>query len=58
VLDAFKNRVEEFRVIPGSGGIFEVRDLEGGRLIYSKEKTGRFPEEGEVRGLLGAEAKA
>jgi selenoprotein W-related protein len=40
-------------LIKGSGGAFEVhRD---GELVFSKKKTGRFPEPGEVlRALAGA----
>jgi selenoprotein W-related protein len=37
-------------LIPGTGGIFEV-ELNG-QNIYSKEKTGRFPEENEVESKL------
>jgi selenoprotein W-related protein len=45
---------------PGTGGIFEV-ELNG-NLVFSKEETGRFPEENEVEtkleGLLLAEEPA
>jgi len=34
-------------LIPGSGGIFEVKV--DGKVIFSKKQVGRFPEEGEVR---------
>ncbi len=37
-------------LIPGTGGIFEV-ELNG-QNIFSKEKTGRFPEENEVESKL------
>lgn len=40
----------EPRLIEGSKGIFDVR-TDGG-VVYSKAKTGRFPEEGEVARLL------
>ncbi len=33
-------------LVPGSGGIFDV--IVDGDVIYSKFKTGRFPEPGEV----------
>lgn len=39
-------------MVKGSGGIFEVKV--DGKLVYSKEKTGRFPEPGEVTKLLKA----
>jgi selT/selW/selH-like putative selenoprotein len=35
---------------PSSGGVFEVRF--GRRLIFSKKRTNRFPEEGEVESAL------
>jgi selenoprotein W-related protein len=38
------------RLIKGSGGVFDVKV--DGRLVYSKFETGRFPEPGEVGGLL------
>ena len=37
-------------LIPGTGGIFEVEV--NGQNIFSKEKTGRFPEENEVESKL------
>ncbi|NIR50338.1 SelT/SelW/SelH family protein [candidate division KSB1 bacterium] len=33
-------------LIEGSGGVFEV--VKDGKLIYSKKKTGRFPEHEEI----------
>ena len=53
VLEAFKNRVEELRIVPGTGGIFEVTDLARGAAVFSKAEAGRFPDEGEVVRLLG-----
>jgi selenoprotein W-related protein len=37
-------------LIPGSGGVFEV--TVDGKLVFSKKKAGRFPEEGEIIRLL------
>ncbi len=37
----------------GGGGIFDV--LADGRLVYSKARTGRFPEPAEIVALLRAE---
>lgn len=37
-------------LIPGSGGIFEVK--RDGELVYTKAETGRFPKAGEVTGIL------
>jgi len=38
------------KLVEGSGGVFDV--TVDGRLVYSKDKTGRFPDEGEVVALL------
>jgi selT/selW/selH-like putative selenoprotein len=35
----------------GSGGVFDVQ-VAGGRLIYSKHQTGRFPEHEEIIAAL------
>jgi predicted Rdx family selenoprotein len=37
-------------LLKGKGGVFDVRL--GEELIYSKRRTGRFPEGGEVEALL------
>jgi selenoprotein W-related protein len=42
----------EVDLIPSSGGVFEV-SLDG-KLLYSKQKTGRFPDQQEVEGLLAS----
>ena len=45
--EAIKNKLGvECELIKGGGGIFDVKA--DGDLIYSKQKTGRFPEEAEV----------
>jgi selT/selW/selH-like putative selenoprotein len=41
-------------LIAGSGGIFEV--VADGRPLFSKNKTGRFPEENEIINLLGGKS--
>ena len=38
-------------LIKGDNGVFDV--VVDGRLVYSKHKTGRFPEHPEVLGQLG-----
>jgi len=38
-------------LIPGSNGVFEI--TVDGKLIFSKAKSGRFPEDGEIAGLIG-----
>jgi len=42
----------ESKLIKGSGGVFDV--MVDGRKVFSKHDTGRFPEPGEVAGLLGS----
>jgi selenoprotein W-related protein len=37
-------------LVKGRGGVFEV--TWGGELLFSKKKTGRFPEPGEVANEL------
>ena len=39
----FKQRIQDLKLIPGSGGCFELSV--NGELIYSKLKTGQFPDE-------------
>jgi len=50
ILKAKKNDVKTLRLIPSSGGVFEV--AAGGRTIFSKKQTGRRPEPGEVLNAL------
>jgi selT/selW/selH-like putative selenoprotein len=40
----------EAELIEGSGGVFDV--TVDGTLVYSKSKTGRFPDRGEIVGLI------
>ena len=40
----------ESELVAGGGGIFDV--IVDGRKIYSKFETGRFPEKGEISGLI------
>ena len=37
-------------LVPSSGGVFEV--FADGKRVFSKKSLGRFPEDGEVVGLL------
>jgi selenoprotein W-related protein len=38
------------KLIAGSGGVFEV--TADGSMVFSKKEVGRFPEPGEIAGLL------
>ncbi|MCW5202604.1 Rdx family protein [Desulfobulbus sp. N2] len=40
----------EVELIPGSGGVFTV--CADGKQVFSKHETGRFPDDGEIVGLL------
>jgi selenoprotein W-related protein len=42
--------IDRLTLIPGSGGIFNVKVDD--TLIYSKKETGRFPEPGEIPQLF------
>lgn len=48
-LKGFRNDLEIEQIV-SSGGVFEV--TVDGKLVYSKKKLGRFPEPGEVVGLI------
>ena len=40
----------EVLLVPGSNGVFDVSV--NGRVVFSKNKTGRFPDKGEISELL------
>jgi len=40
----------EILLVPGSGGVFDVKVDDS--LIFSKNKIGRFPNEGEITNLI------
>lgn len=43
MLTAFKQRIQSLRLVPSKGGCFEF--VVNGELVYSKLKTGVFPDE-------------
>jgi len=43
ILGVYKQEIDEFTLIPSGGGCFELSV--DGTLIYSKLKTGKFPDE-------------
>jgi selenoprotein W-related protein len=43
ILGGFKKKISEYKLIPASGGCFELSV--DGNLIYSKLATGQFPDE-------------
>ena len=46
----FEYKIESFSLVPSDGGKFEVSV--NGDMVYSKLKTNRHAEPGEVAGLL------
>ena len=50
LLMTFTDRLSSVVLVPGSGGIFEIR-LDGATL-FSKKSAGRFPESKEIKQLL------
>jgi selenoprotein W-related protein len=46
LLRTYQHVIEELRVVPGSGGVFDVRVDDD--LLFSKKKAGRHAQPGEV----------
>jgi selenoprotein W-related protein len=55
LLGAYKQQIKELKLLPSSGGCFEV--TANGELIYSKLRTGKFPVEQEVMDAVAARLK-
>jgi selenoprotein W-related protein len=55
LLTTFKQQIQELKLIPSKGGCFEL--TVNGELLYSKLKSGQFPEEKWVLETLSAHAK-
>lgn len=49
----YKNIFLEFKLIPSSGGVFEVKFED--KLLFSKKELGRFPELDELIELVKTE---
>jgi selenoprotein W-related protein len=50
LLDEFSQDIQELKLIPSYGGIFEV--MVDGQLIFSKKQTHRHPTIDEIRKVL------
>jgi selenoprotein W-related protein len=50
-LTTYKQQIRELKLIPTGGGAFEL-SLDG-ELVYSKLKTGKFPDEKAIIDLVG-----
>ncbi|MDR5170426.1 SelT/SelW/SelH family protein [Methylobacillus flagellatus] len=50
LLTTFESDIERVSLVPGTGGIFEVRL--NGELLFSRKEHGRFPESKELKQLV------
>jgi selenoprotein W-related protein len=50
LLTTFENELGEVALVPGTGGVFEVKV--DGEVVFSREKEGRFPESKELKQLV------
>ena len=50
MLEEMEQSIEQLTIIPSGGGVFEV--IVDGDLVYSKKKTGRHADAGEVEAIL------
>lgn len=50
LLTTFEQELGEVALVPGTGGVFDVR-LDG-VLLYSRKEEGRFPESKELKQLV------
>lgn len=50
LLSTFETELGEVALVPGTGGVFEVK-LDGS-VIFSRKETGRFPESKELKQLI------
>ena len=55
MLTTYKQQIVDLKLIPAGGGCFELSI--NGDLIYSKLKTGQFPDEKWVLDAVGARLK-
>jgi selenoprotein W-related protein len=55
LLTSFKQQIQDLKLVPSSGGCFEL--TVNGELLYSKLKTKEFPEEKWVLDTIDAHMK-
>jgi selenoprotein W-related protein len=55
LLTTFKQQIQDLKLVPSSGGCFEL--TANGELLYSKLKTKEFPEEKWVLDTIDAHRK-
>jgi selenoprotein W-related protein len=55
LLSTFKQQIGDLKLVPSKGGCFELSI--DGNLIYSKLKTGQFPDEKAMIDAVGGRLK-
>ena len=55
LLSTFKQQIEDLKLLPSSGGCFEL--TANGELLYSKLKTKEFPDEQAMLEMVGTRLK-
>ena len=55
LLTEFKQQIRDLKLIPSGGGCFEI--TANGELLYSKLKTGEFPDEQAILDSFAARLK-
>jgi selenoprotein W-related protein len=55
LLNAYKQQIKELKLIPAGGGCFEL--TVDGELLYSKLKSGKFPDEKAMVDAVGARVR-
>ncbi len=50
LLSTFSEELGEVALVPGQGGVFEIRL--NGELLWSRQEEGRFPEAKEIKRLV------
>lgn len=55
LLTTYKQKIEGLALVPSGGGCFEL--TVNGELIYSKLKTGKFPDEQAIVDAVGNRLK-
>ena len=55
LLTEYKQRIKDMKLIPAGGGAFELSV--NGELLYSKLKTGQFPDEQDMLEAVGKRLK-
>jgi selenoprotein W-related protein len=55
LLSVYKQKIQDLKLIPASGGCFEL--TVDGETLYSKLKTGKFPDEQWAVDAVGKKLK-